>query len=92
MIFVNRDLRDQAADQRLVKLCDGSRLALNEILQATDLLHLFILDDAVHLGLPALIPEPEDLIRDGVVIVLLVDLLQELLLQLAQATSSRRRS
>ena len=40
----------------LIKLCDGSRLAFDEILQITDLLHLFILDYAVHLGLPALIP------------------------------------
>lgn len=46
---------------------------------------MFILDDAVHLGLSALIPEPENLISDGVVVVLLVDLLKELLLQLAQA-------
>ena len=38
------DLFNQAADQRLVKLCDGGRLALDEILQASDLLHLFILD------------------------------------------------
>ena len=37
------------------------------------MLHLFILDDAVHLGLPALIPEAENLIRDGVVIVLLAE-------------------
>lgn len=37
------------------------------------MLHLLILDDAAHLGLPALIPEAENLIRDGVVIVLLAE-------------------
>ena len=38
----------------------------------------------VHLGLSTLIPKPENLICDGIVVVLLVDLLQELFLQLAQ--------
>ena len=82
--MIIKDCYFQAADQRLIKLCDGGRLAFDEILQVPDLLHLFILDDAVHLGLPALIPEPQNLIREGVVVVLLVDFLQELLLQLAQ--------
>ncbi len=85
MILENGNLGNQAADQLLVKLRDGSRLALDEILQVTNLLHLFVLDNVVHLGLPALIPEPENLISDGVVVVLLVDFLQEFLLQLAQA-------
>ena len=85
VIIENGDLGNQAAGQRFVKLRDGGRLALDEILQVPDLLHMFILDDAVHLGLSALIPEPENLISDGVVVVLLVDLLKELLLQLAQA-------
>ena len=55
------DLCNQAADQRFVKLCDGSRLALDEILQVPDLFHLFILDDAVHLGLSALPDAPRRL-------------------------------
>ena len=76
MIVEYCDLGNQAADQRLVKLCDGGRLALDEILQVTDLLHLFILDDAVHLGLPALILKPENLISDGVVVVFLINLIQ----------------
>lgn len=84
MIVENGDLSNQAADQRLIKLCDGGRLALDEILQVPDLLHLLILDDAVHLGLSTLIPKPENFICDGIVVVLLVDLLQELFLQLAQ--------
>ena len=76
MIVEYCDLGNQAADQRLVKLCDGGRLALDEILQVTNLLHLFILDDAVHLGLPALILKPENLISDGVVVVFLINLIQ----------------
>ena len=85
VVLVDCDLFNQAADQRLIKLRDGGVLAFDEILQVSDLLHLLVLDDAVHLSLPALIPEPENLISDGIVIILLVDLLQELLLQLAQA-------
>lgn len=82
MLLENCDLFNQVADQCLVKLCDGGGLAFDKILQVTDLLHLFILDDAVHLSLPALIPEPENLISDSVVIVFLIDLLQEFFLQL----------
>ena len=82
--MIIKDCYFQAADQRLIKLCDGGRLAFDEILQVPDLLHLLVLDDAVYFGLPALIPEPQNLIREGVVVVLLVDFLQELLLQLAQ--------
>ncbi len=84
MVLKYCDLFNQAADQRLVIFCDGGRLALDEILQVPDLLHLLIFDDAIHLGLPALIPEPENLIRDSIVIIFLIDLLQELLLQFVQ--------
>ena len=51
VILEDRNLRDQALDQRLVKLCDGGRLAFDEILQVLDQAHLLILDHAVHLGL-----------------------------------------
>lgn len=56
VVLENGDLLDQAADQRLIKLVDGAGLLFDEILQFPDLFHLLILDDAVHLGLPALIP------------------------------------
>ena len=82
--MIIKDCYFQAADQRLIKLCDGGRLAFEIILPVPDLLHLLVLDDAVYFGLPALIPEPQNLIREGVVVVLLVDFLQELLLQFAQ--------
>ena len=85
MIYEDRDLRDQTLDQCLVKLRDRGELALDEILQVLDQAHLLVLDDAVHLGLPALIPESKNLICDGIVIIFLVDLLQELPLQLVQA-------
>ena len=32
-VLENGDLLNQAADQRLIKLCDGDRLAFDEILQ-----------------------------------------------------------
>ena len=41
-ILEDGDLFNQAADQRLIKLCDGEGLALDKILQIPDLLHLFI--------------------------------------------------
>lgn len=84
VILKDRNLCDQALDQCLVKLCDGGRLAFDEILQIPDLLHLFIFDDAVHLGLPALITEAENLICDGVVVCALVCFFQKLFLQIAQ--------
>ncbi len=60
VVLEDGNLLNQAADQRLVKFGDGVGLLFYEILQLTDLLHLFVLDDAVHLGLPALIPEAKN--------------------------------
>ena len=68
MVLKDCDFLNQAADQRFVKLCDGGRLVLNEILQVPDLLHLFIFDDAVHCGLPELLPEVKRLIRNDIVV------------------------
>ena len=85
MVFENRDLRDQAFDQRLVKLRDGGGLLPDEILKVSDQTHLLVPDNAVDLGLLSHVPETENLVRDGIIVVLLVGLLQELLLQLAQA-------
>ena len=50
------NLLNQAADQRLIEFLDGGSLFLDEILQFPDLLYLLVLDNAVYLGLPALIP------------------------------------
>ena len=85
MVFENRDLGNKPFDQRFIKFCDGGRLLPDEILQVLDQAHLLILDYAVHLCLFSHIPEPEDFIRDGVVIALLIRHLHELLLQLPEA-------
>lgn len=66
-VLENGDFLNQAADQRLIKLRDGGRLAFDEILQVLDKMHLFIFDHAVDLGLFSHIPETEDFIRDGIV-------------------------
>ena len=50
-----------------------------------DQAHLLILDYAVDLGLLSHVPKPENFIRDGVVVSLLVGLLHELLLQIPEA-------
>ncbi len=82
VVFENRDLRDQALDQSLVKLRDGGGLLPDEILQVSYQPHLLVPDNAVNLGLFSHVPETEDLVRDGIVVVLLVGFLQELLLKL----------
>jgi hypothetical protein len=56
MIFENSDLRDQALDQRLVKLRDGGGLLPDEILKVSDQTHLFIPDNAVDLSLLSHVP------------------------------------
>ena len=67
VILENRDLRDQALDQYLVKLRDRGGLAFDEILQVLDQVHLLILDHTVDLGLFSHIPESKNLVSDGVV-------------------------
>ena len=79
MIFENGDLRDQALDKRLVKDRDGGGLLPDEILKVSDQTHLFILDNAVDLSLLSHVPQPEDLVCDCIVVVLLVGFLQEFL-------------
>lgn len=84
MIFENSDLRDQALDQRLVKLHDGGGLLPDEILKVSDQPHLLVSYNAVNFGLLSHVPEPENLVRDGIVVVFLVGFLQEFLLQLPE--------
>ena len=78
------DLGNKPFDQRFIKFCDGGGLLPDEILQVLDQAHLLILDHSIHLSLLSHIPESEDFIRDGVVIVFLVRLLYKLLLQLSE--------
>ena len=68
------DLGNKPFDQRFVKLRDRGGLALNEILKVSDQPHLLVPDNAVNLGLLSHVPEPEDLVRDGIVVVFLVGL------------------
>ena len=56
VVFENCDLRDQALDQRLVKLRDGGGLLPDEILKVSDQPHLFIPDNAVDLSLLSHVP------------------------------------
>lgn len=81
MVFENRNLRDHALDQRLIKVRDGGVLLPNEILKVSDQPHLLVSDNAVNFSLISHVPELENLVRDGIVVVLLVGFLQELLLQ-----------
>jgi len=85
MIFENRDLRDQALDQRLVKPRDGGGLLPDEILKVSDQPHLLVSNNTVNLGLLPHVPEPENLVRDCIVVIFLVGFLQELLLQFPEA-------
>lgn len=77
----NRNLRDHAFDQRLIKVCDGGGLLPDEILKVSDQPHLLVSDNAVNFSLLSHFPELENLVRDGIVVVLPVVFLQELLLQ-----------
>ena len=60
MVFENCDLRDQALDQRLVKLRDGGGLLPDELLKVSDQPHPLVSNNAVNLGLLSHVPEPED--------------------------------
>jgi hypothetical protein len=58
---------------------------MDEILQVLDQPHLLVSYNAVNFGLLSHVPEPEDLVRDGVIVVLLVGFIQEFLLQFPEA-------
>ena len=85
MVFENRNLRDQALDKRLIKVRDGGGLLPDEILEVSDQPHLLVSDNAANFSLLSHVPESEDLVRDGIVVVLFVGFLQELLLQFPEA-------
>lgn len=80
----NSDLLDEPSDQILVKVRDLGSLLADEVLQFFDSVHGFFPAVAVHFGFLFLLPEPEDLVGDGVV-VLLVGFLDKLLLQFLQS-------
>ena len=73
---------DELFDQSLIELCDVGLLSGDEVLQLLDSIHGFFPVMAVDLGLFLLVAEPENLICDGIVVLLVVCLLDEFLLQL----------
>ena len=81
----NSDLLDEPSDQLLVKVRDLGCLLADEVLQFLDPVHGFFPAVAVHLGFLFLFPEPEDLVGDGVVVLLAVGFLDELVLQFLQS-------
>ena len=85
VILKDGDPCDQALDQRLVKLRDGSGLLPDKVLQVSYQPHLLVPDYAVDFRLLSHVPESENLVCDGVIIVLLIGFLQKLLLQLPEA-------
>ena len=74
------DLLDELFDQSLIKLCDVGFLLGDEVLQLLDPVHGFFPVVAVDLGLFLLVAKPENLIGDGVIVLLVVCLFDELFL------------
>lgn len=75
------DLLDELLYQSLVELCDVCFLLGDKVLQLLDLVHSFFPVVAVEFGLFLLVAEPENLIGDGVIVLLVVCLFDELFLQ-----------
>lgn len=75
------DLLDELFDQSLIKLSDVGFLTGDEVLQLLDPVHGFFPVVAVELGLFLLVAEPENLIGDGIIVLLVVCLFDELFLQ-----------
>lgn len=82
MVGKNRDLLDELFDQCLIELCDVGFLPDDKVLQLLDPVQGFFPVVAVDLGLFLLVAEPENLIGDGVAVLLVISFLDELLLQL----------
>lgn len=81
----DRDFLDELFDQSLIELRDIGFLLGDEVLQLLDPVHGFFPEMAVDLGLFFLLPESENLISDGIVILLVVCFLDELFLELLQS-------
>lgn len=81
MVGKDGDLLDELSDQSLIKHCDVSFLPGDEVLQLPDPVHGFFPVVAVELGLFLLVAQPENLIGDGVIVLFVVCLLDELFLK-----------
>jgi len=66
------DLLYELFDQSLIKLCDIGFLTGDEVLQLFNSVHDFFPVVAVELGLFLLVAEPENLIGDGVIVLLIM--------------------
>ena len=84
MVGKNGYLLDELFYQSLIKLRDVSFLFGDEALQLLDSVHGLFPVVAVNFGLFLLLPEAENLIGDGVVVLLVVCLLDKLFLQFFQ--------
>ena len=85
MVGIDRNFLDELFDKSLIKLRDVSFLFSDEVLQLFDPVHGFFPVVAIDLGLFFLFPEPENLISDGIVVLLVGGFLDELFLQLFQS-------
>ena len=84
VILEDGDLLDELFDQSLIKFCDVGFLPGDEVLQFLDPAHGFFPVMAVDLGLFLLVAEPENLIGDGVIVLFVICLLDELFLKFLQ--------
>lgn len=80
MIGEEGDFLDEIFDQSLIKLCNVGFLSGDEVLQFLDSVHDSFPAVAVDFGLFLLVAEPENLIGDGIVVLFIVCLLDELFL------------
>ena len=84
MVGEDGDFLDELFDQSLIELCDVGFLTGDEVLQLLDSVHDFFPVVAVEFGLFLLVAEPENLIGDGVIVLLVICLLDELFLKFLQ--------
>ncbi len=81
VVGIDCDALDELFDQSLIEFRDVGFLLGDEVLQLLDPFHGLFPVMAVDLGLFLLVAEPENLISDGIVVLLVVGFLDELLLQ-----------
>ena len=77
MVVEDGNLLDEFFDQSLIKLCYVGFLLGDEVLQLLDPVHGLFPVVAVNFGLFLLLPEAENLIGDGVVVLLVICLLMK---------------
>ena len=81
MVGKDRNFLDELFDKSLIEPCDVGFLLGDEVLQLLDPVHGLFPVVAIDLGLFLLVAEPENLIGDGIVVLLVVGLLDALFCQ-----------